>query len=154
MQSIPMIQSMQFSNLNLIRKINSGFHHPAVFKGVDAGGSAQAPEDPGAGDAGIGRPHQRDAAKNARNTADQAKDGTAGLFQLHQGGNLEKTWQTIVSGIEEPGASRDASAKRIADAAKLDALKQDFPGQSACNGFPSVEWRDHTFEDICYRKGV
>ena len=66
--------------------------------------------------------------KNARNTADQAKL-TAQLASSSsiKVETLEKTWQTIVSGIEETRRiQEDASAKRTADAAKLDALKQDF----------------------------
>ena len=130
MQSIPMIQSMQFSNLNLIRKINSAFiitlpvfkqelTQAVLLKRQKIQAQAmQALDD---------RTNEM-LLKNARNTAEQTKL-TAQLASSSsiKVETLEKTWQTIVNGIEETRRiQEDASAKRIADAAKLDALKQDF----------------------------
>ena len=130
MQSIPMIQSMQFSNLNLIRKINSAFiitlpvFKQALTQAVLLKRQKIQAQDMQALD---DRTNEM-LLKNARNTADQAKL-TAQLASSSsiKVETLEKTWQTIVSGIEETRRiQEDASAKRTADAAKLDALKQDF----------------------------
>ena len=130
MQSIPMIQSMQFSNLNLIRKINSAFIITLpVFKQALTQAvllkrqkiQAQAME-------ALDQRTNEMLLKNAKNTADQAKL-TAQLASSSsiKVETLEQTWRTIVNGIEETQRIQaDASAKRTADAAKLEALKQDF----------------------------
>lgn len=130
MQSIPMIQSMQFSNLNLVRKINSAFIITLpVFKQALTQAvllkrqkiQAQAME-------ALDQRTNEMLLKNARNTADQTKL-TAQLASTSsiKVETLEQTWKTIVNGIEETRKIQEsASAKRAADAAKLDALKQDF----------------------------
>ena len=67
------------------------------------------------------RPASRTSAEQTKLTAQLASSSSIKVE------TLEKTWQTIVNGIEETRRiQEDASAKRIADAAKLDALKQDF----------------------------
>lgn len=130
MQSIPMLQSMQFSNLNLIRKINSAFIITLpVFKQALTQAvllkrqkiQAQAME-------ALDQRTNEMLLKNARNTADQAKltaqMASSSSIRVE---TLEQTWQTIVSGIEETKRIQaDASTKRAADAAKLDELKKDF----------------------------
>lgn len=130
MQSIPMIQSMQFSNLNLIRKINSAFIITLpVFKQAltQAVLLKRQKIQAQAMDALDQRTNEM-LLKNARNTVDQAKL-TAQLASSSsiKVETLEQTWKTIVTGIEETRRiQQEASTKRAADAAKLDALKQDF----------------------------
>lgn len=130
MQSIPMLQSMQFSNLNLVRKINSAFIITLpVFKQALTQAvllkrqkiQAQAME-------ALDQRTNEMLLKNARNTAEQSKL-TAQLASTSsiKVETLEETWRTIVGGIEETQRIQaEADTKRAADAAKLAALKQDF----------------------------
>lgn len=130
MQSIPMLKTMQFSNLNLIRKINSAF---IITMPVFKQSLAQAVM--------LRRQKiQADALKalddktnemllrNAQNTAEQSKM----IARMSSGSSvqietLEKTWQTIVNGIEETQRiQQEAKAKRADDSKRLLALKQDF----------------------------
>ena len=66
--------------------------------------------------------------RNAQNTAEQSKITT----RLASGSSiktetLEKTWQTIVSGIEETKQIQENARKqRIEDQKKLEAIKDDF----------------------------
>lgn len=130
MQSIPMIQSMQMGNLNLIRKINSAFIITLpVFKQALAQAvllkrqriqaeAMQALDD---------RTNEM-LLKNANNTAQQsrltAQLASSSSVKIE---TLEQTWKTIVSGIEETQRIQEqASAKRLEDAARLKALKNDF----------------------------
>ena len=66
--------------------------------------------------------------KNAQNTVEQSKLTT----QLASGSSikietLETTWRTIVNGIEETKQIQEnARAKRVKDAKRLDAIKQEY----------------------------
>ncbi len=130
MQSIPMIKTMEFSNMNLVRKINSAFIITLpVFKQA----LAQA----------IMLKRQRIQAeamsvldektnemliKNARNTVEQSKM----TARLASGNSikietLESTWRTIVNGIDETKQIQEnAKKKRIDDQARLESIKQEF----------------------------
>lgn len=130
LQTIPMLKTMEFSNLNLIRKINSAF---IITMPVFKQSLAQA----------IMLKRQRVQAdamsaldaktnelliKNAENTVAQSKM----TAQLASGSSiqvetLEKTWNTIVRGIEETKQIQEqARIKRAEDSKKLEALKNDF----------------------------
>jgi len=139
MQSVPMIKSMQFGNLNLIRKINSAFIITLpVFKQALTQAillkrqriqaeAMQALDD---------RTNEM-LLKNAQNTANQ----TIMTAQLASGSSvkietLEKSWSTIVHGIDETRRiQEDAKKKREEDSARLLQLKEDYKakmgGQSA-----------------------
>lgn len=130
MQSIPMLKTMQFSNLNLIRKINSAFIITMpIFKQALAQAvmlkrqrvqaeALQALDDK----------TNEMLIKNADNTVAQAKL----TAQLASGSSikvetLEKTWQTIVTGIEETKRiEEEARTKRQADSVKLEQMKKDY----------------------------
>lgn len=130
MQSIPMLKMMEFSNMNLVRKINSAF---IVTLPVFKQALAQA----------IMLKRQRiqtDAmtaldertnemlVKNARNTVEQSKM----TAQLASGSSikietLENTWRTIVNGIDETRQIQEnARKKRIEDQARLETIKNEF----------------------------
>jgi len=130
LQTIPMLKTMQFSNLNLVRKINSSF---IITMPVFKQSLAQA----------IMLKRQRVQAdalkaldektnemliKNAENAVYQSKL----TAQLASGNSvqvetLEKTWSTIVRGIEETKQIQEqARVKRIEDTRKLETLKEDF----------------------------
>lgn len=130
MQTVPMLKAMEFSNINLIRKINSAF---IITMPVFKQALAQA----------VMLKRQRIQAdamkalddktnelllKNAQNTVDQTKITTI----LATGSSikvetLEKTWETIVNGIEETGRiQKEARQKRAEDSKRLEMLKQDY----------------------------
>lgn len=130
MQSIPMLQSMQFGNLNLIRKINSAFiiTLPVFKQALTQAILLKRQKIQAEAMQALDQRTNEMLLKNARNTADQTKL-TAQLASSSsiKVETLEETWKTIVSGIEETRKiQQEASAKRAADAAKLDELKQDF----------------------------
>lgn len=130
MQSVPMINTMQFSNLNLIRKINSAFIITLpVFKQALAQAvllkrqkiQAEAMQ-------ALDEKTNEMILKNARNTVAQSK------LTAQLAGNssvkietLEESWRTIVNGIEETKQiQEDAKKKRAEDSARLEAMKADY----------------------------
>lgn len=130
MQTVPMLKAMQFSNLNLIRKINSAFIITMpVFKQALAQAvmlkrqrvQAEAMQ-------ALDEKTNELLIKNAENTVAQTKLTT----KLASGSSiqietLEKTWQTIVSGIEETRQIQEtAKQKRKEDSIKLQKLKDDY----------------------------
>lgn len=130
MQSVPMIKTMQFSNLNLIRKINSAFIITLpVFKQALTQAillkrqriqteAMQALDD---------RTNEM-LLKNAQNTALQSKM-TAQLASSSSVKieTLEQTWRTIVNGIEETRMIQENAAKKRADdTVRLQQLKDDY----------------------------
>ncbi len=129
-QSIPMIKTMEFSNINLVRKINSAFIITLpVFKQALAqaillkrqGIQAEAM-------AALDEKTNEMLIKNARNTVEQSKMAA----RLASGSSikietLETTWKTIVTGIEETKQLQEAARKkRIEDQAKLENIKSEF----------------------------
>lgn len=130
MQSIPMIQSMQFGNLNLIRKINSAFiiTLPVFKQALTQAVLLKRQKIQADAMQALDERTNEMLLKNAQNTADQSKL-TAQLASSSsiKVETLEKTWQTIVNGIEETRRIQEqASAKRQEDAKKLEAMKEDF----------------------------
>ena len=130
MQSITMIQSMQFGNLNLIRKINSAFiiTLPVFKQALTQAVLLKRQKIQADAMQALDERTNEMLLKNAQNTADQSKL-TAQLASSSsiKVETLEKTWQTIVNGIEETRRIQEqASAKRQEDAKKLEAMKEDF----------------------------
>lgn len=130
MQSIPMLQSMQFSNLNLIRKINSAFiiTLPVFKQALTQAILLKRQKIQAEAMQALDERTNEMLLKNAHNAADQAKLtarlASSSSIKIE---TLEETWKTIVNGIEETQRiQEEASAKRASDAARLDALKQDF----------------------------
>ena len=130
MQTVPMLKAMEFSNINLIRKINSAF---IITMPVFKQALAQAVM--------LKRQRIQENAmkalddktnelllKNAQNTVDQTKLTT----QLAMGSSikvetLEKTWETIVNGIDETRKlQEEARTKRAEDSKRLEKLKEDY----------------------------
>ncbi len=130
MQAIPMIKTMQFSNMNLVRKINSAFiitlpvFKQALTQAIMLKRQRIQAEAMSALDA---RTNEM-LIRNAQNTAEQAKM----TAQLASGSSikietLEQTWQTIVSGIEETmQIQENARQQRVNDQQRLEAIKADF----------------------------
>lgn len=130
MQSIPMIKTMEFSNMNLVRKINSAFiitlpvFKQALAQAIMLKRQRVQAEAMSALDAKTNEM----LIKNARNTVEQSKI----TAQLASGSSikvetLETTWRTIVAGIEETKQIQENARKqRIEDQARLANIKQEF----------------------------
>ncbi|MFC2470126.1 MAG: toxic anion resistance protein [Lachnoanaerobaculum gingivalis] len=130
MQTIPMLKTMEFSNINLIRKINSAFIITLpIFKQSLAQAimlkrqrlQAEALSE-------LDKKTNEMILKNATNTVEQAKL----TAQMASGSSikvdtLEKSWRTIVNGIEETKRIQDdARRQRVEDKAKLENIKNEF----------------------------
>ena len=130
MQTIPMLKTMEFSNINLIRKINSAFIITLpIFKQSLAQAimlkrqrlQAEALSE-------LDKKTNEMILKNASNTVEQAKL----TAQMASGSSikvdtLEKSWRTIVNGIEETKRIQDdARRQRVEDKAKLENIKNEF----------------------------
>ena len=130
MQSIPMIKTMEFSNMNLVRKINSAFiitlpvFKQALAQAILLKRQRIQAESMAALDAKTNEM----LIKNARNTVEQSKL----TARLASGSSikietLETTWRTIVNGIDETKAIQDNARKqRVEGAKRLEAIKQEF----------------------------
>ena len=133
MQSIPMIKTMEFSNYNLVRKINSAFIVTLpVFKQALAQAILLKRQKIQAESiAELDKKTNEMLVKNAQNTVDvskmTAKMASGSSIQIE---TLEKTWATITNGIEETRRiQEDARKKRQEDQVRLEAIKQDFNKQ-------------------------
>lgn len=130
MQSIPMLKTMEFSNVNLIRKINSAFIITMpIFKQALAQ-AVMLKRQKIQADAmkALDEKTNELLIKNANNTVAQSKL----IAQMANGNSiqietLEKTWSTIVNGIEETKRIQDeARSRRAEDSKRLEALKNDY----------------------------
>ena len=130
MQSIPMIKTMQFSNMNLVRKINSAFiitlpvFKQALTQAIMLKRQRIQAEAMSALDAKTNEM----LIRNAQNTAEQSKmtarmaSGSSIKIET-----LEKTWQTIVKGIDETRQIQENARKqRVDDQKRLEAIKAEF----------------------------
>lgn len=130
LQSIPMIKTMEFSNANLTRKINSAFIVTLpVFKQALAQTMMLKRQKIQADSMlALDRRTNELLIKNAQNTVEQSKQITrmtnTSSVQIE---TLEKTWNTIVSGIDETKRiQEEAKRKREEDSKRLDAIKQQY----------------------------
>lgn len=130
MQSIPMIKTMEFTNMNLVRKINSAFIITLpVFKQALAQAIMLKRQKLQAESmAELDKKTNEMLLQNAQNTVAQSKMAA----MLTSGSSikietLESSWRTICNGIEETKAIQaDAQRKRIEDQKKLEQMKQEF----------------------------
>ena len=130
MQSIPMIKTMEFTNMNLVRKINSAFIITLpVFKQALAQAIMLKRQKLQAESmAELDKKTNEMLIMNAHNTVEQSKMAA----RLASGSSikvetLETTWRTICTGIDETKAiQEDARKKRLEDQQKLEAMKQEF----------------------------
>lgn len=130
MQTVPMLKSMQYSNLNLIRKINSAFiiTMPVFKQSLAQAVMLKRQKVQADAMSALDEKTNELLVKNAKNTVEQSK----AIARLSSGSSikietLEETWQTIVSGIEETRQiQEDAKVKRAEDSKRLEALKQDY----------------------------
>ncbi len=130
MQSIPMIKTMEFSNMNLVRKINSAFiiTLPVFKQALAQAIMLKRQRIQAEAISALDEKTNEMLIKNARNTAEQSKMTAA----LASGSSikietLETTWRTIVNGIDETKQIQEsAKQKRIEDQARLETIKAEF----------------------------
>lgn len=130
LQSIPMIKTMQFSNLNLVRKINSAFiiTLPIFKQALSQAILLKRQRVQAEAMAALDAKTNEMLIKNAQNTALQSKM----TAQLASGSSikietLETTWRTIVNGIEETKQIQEnAKKQREDDKIRLNTIKQEF----------------------------
>ena len=125
-----MIKTMEFSNANLTRKINSAFIVTLpVFKHALAQAMMLKRQKIQADSmSALDKRTNELLIKNAQNTVEQSKQITrmtnTSSVQIE---TLEKTWNTIVSGIDETKRiQEEAKRKREEDSKRLDVIKQQY----------------------------
>lgn len=130
MQTVPMLKSMQFSNLNLIRKINSAFiiTMPVFKQSLAQAVMLKRQRVQAEAMQALDEKTNELLLKNAQNTVAQTKLTT----QLASGSSikvdtLEETWRTIVDGIDETRKIQDAAKEqRKEDSVRLQKLKEEY----------------------------
>lgn len=130
MQSIPMIKTMEFSNMNLVRKINSAFiiTLPVFKQALAQAIMLKRQRIQAEAMSALDEKTNEMLIKNAQNTVEQSKM----TARLASGSSikietLETTWRTIVNGIDETRQiQEDARRKRVEDQSRLENIKQEF----------------------------
>ena len=130
MQSVPMIKTMEFSNMNLVRKINSAFivTLPVFKQALSQAIMLKRQKIQAEAMSALDQKTNEMLIKNARNTVEQSKM----TAQLASGSSikietLETTWRTIVNGIDETKQIQENARKqRIEDQARLENIKAEF----------------------------
>ena len=130
MQSIPMIKTMAFSNMNLVRKINSAFivTLPVFKQSLAQAVMLKRQKIQTDALSELDKKTNEMLIKNARNTVEQSKM----TAKLASGSSvkietLETTWRTIMNGIDETKNIQETARKqRVDDAARLENIKKEF----------------------------
>lgn len=130
MQSVPMIKMMEFTNFNLVRKINSAFivTLPVFKQALAQAIMLKRQKVQAEAMSALDKKTNEMLIKNAQNTAEVSKVtarlASGSSIQIE---TLETTWRTIVSGIDETKhIQEETRKKRIEDQARLETIKQDF----------------------------
>lgn len=130
MQSVPMIKTMEFSNMNLVRKINSAFiiTLPVFKQALAQAIMLKRQKIQAEAMSALDEKTNEMLIKNARNTVEQSKmtarmaSGSSIKIET-----LETTWKTIVNGIDETRQIQEsAKKKRIEDQVRLEAIKTEY----------------------------
>lgn len=130
MQSIPMIKTMEFSNYDLVRKINSAFivTLPVFKQALSQAILLKRQKIQAQAMAELDEKTNEMLIKNATNTVETSKM----TAQLASGSSikietLEKTWETITNGIEETNRiQEEARRTREEDKVRLEQIKKEF----------------------------
>ncbi|MFA9376791.1 MAG: toxic anion resistance protein [Lachnotalea sp.] len=130
MQSVPMIKTMEFSNMNLVRKINSAFiiTLPVFKQALAQAIMLKRQRIQAEAMSALDEKTNEMLIKNARNTVEQSKM----TARLASGSSikietLEETWRTITSGIDETQQIQEnAKKQRIEDQKRLETIKTEF----------------------------
>ena len=130
MQSIPMLKTMEFSNMNLVRKINSAFiiTLPVFKQALAQAIMLKRQKIQAEAMSALDEKTNEMLIRNARNTAEQSKL----TARLASGSSikietLETTWRTIVNGIDETKQIQEnARRQRTEDQSRLKNIKEEF----------------------------
>ena len=130
MQSIPMLKTMQFSNMNLVRKINSAFiiTLPVFKQALAQAIMLKRQKIQAESMAALDAKTNELLIKNAQNTVEMSKR----TAQLAAGSSikietLETTWRTIMNGIDETRSIQEnAHRQRLEDQKRLEVIKDEF----------------------------
>ena len=130
MQSIPTIKTMEFTNMNLVRKINSAFiiTLPIFKQALAQAIMLKRQKIQADAMSALDEKTNEMLIRNAKNTVAQskatAKMAAGSSIKIE---TLETTWRTIVSGIEETKQIQEnAKRQRIDDKARLENIKREF----------------------------
>lgn len=130
MQSIPMIKTMEFSNMNLVRKINSAFiiTLPVFKQALAQAIMLKRQRIQAEAISALDEKTNEMLIKNAQNTVEQSKMtarmASSSSIKME---TLESTWKTIVNGIDETRAIQEnAKRQRVVDQEKLQRIKNEF----------------------------
>ena len=130
LQTVPMLKTMEYSNLNLVRKINSAFIITMpVFKQALAQAIMLKRQKIQADSlAALDEKTNEMLIKNAQNTVAQSKMvASMSATSSIKVETLQQTWQTIVTGIDEVQAIQNqAREKRKTDAVALEQIKAEY----------------------------
>jgi len=130
LQTVPMLKTMEYSNLNLVRKINSAFiiTMPVFKQSLAQAIMLKRQKIQADSLAALDEKTNELLIKNAQNTVNQSKMVAAMAANSSiKVETLQQTWQTIVNGIDEVQAIQDqAREKRKQDAVALEQIKTDY----------------------------
>ena len=134
MQTVPMIKSMEFTNVNLNRKINSAFiiTMPVFKQALAQAILLKRQKIQAEGMKALDEKTNEMLLKNAQNTVEQTKLASQLANQSSvKIETLESTWNTIVNGIDETRKiQEEARRKREEDTVRLNKLKEEFKLQA------------------------
>ncbi|HZK53697.1 MAG TPA: toxic anion resistance protein [Desulfosporosinus sp.] len=129
-QSMPTIKSIEYGNYNLVRKINSAFvitmpiFKQCLVQAIMLKRQAVQAKAMTALDEKTNELLLRNAENTALQSKMVAKMASGSSVSIE---TLEKSWQTIVKGIEETKViQEDMRQKRLDGTKRLEVLKQDF----------------------------
>ncbi len=130
LQTVPMLKTMEYSNLNLVRKINSAFiiTMPVFKQSLAQAIMLKRQKIQADSLAALDEKTNEMLIKNAQNTVEQSKlvAGMSANSSIKVE-TLQQTWQTIVSGIDEVQRIQDeARQKRKEDQKALEDIKADY----------------------------
>ncbi len=130
LQTVPMLKTMEYSNLNLVRKINSAFiiTMPVFKQALSQAIMLKRQKIQAESLAALDEKTNEMLLKNAQNTVEQSKmiAGMSATSSIKVE-TLQQTWQTIVNGIDEVQAIQDqAREKRKADSAALEQITAEY----------------------------
>lgn len=138
MQTCPMIQTMQLSNFNLMRKINSSFiiTLPIFKQCLVQAIQLKRQEIQAKSIKQLDEKTNELLLRNAQNTAQQsvniAKMAGGSSIQIE---TLKTTYETIKNGIEETKKiNEELAMKRQQDSAELETMKADMKNKGFVNG--------------------
>ena len=138
LQSIPMIKTMEFSNLNLVRKINSAFiitlpvFKQALSQAILLKRQKVQAEAMSALDEKTNEMLIRNAQKTVLQSKMTAQMASGSSIKIE---TLETTWRTIMNGIDETKRIQEnAKKQREDDRIRLDAIKAEFENAYNNNG--------------------